>query len=193
MQLQRGVLVKMVSQEVTAVKERAPMDCLGLATRALTMLHMIIWLNVPMREFALEVLANVSAMMDSSGVPANTLAVLGTTQLKLHAMAVADALACESLQLCRQKATAQTPTTHRHLTPTESLAVNVTMDMKGLTVAYDRAPQVLIPPITLPTLHSLAPIRACVLTPQASASALQGGVVAMVAGAMEQTTTVVED
>jgi hypothetical protein len=100
------------------------------------------WLNVPMPEFALEVLVNVSAMMDFLGVPANTLAVLGTTQLKLHAMAMADALACESLQLCRPKATAQTPTTHRHLTPTESLAVNVTMDMKGLTVAYDRVPQV---------------------------------------------------
>jgi hypothetical protein len=192
MQLQRGVLVKMVSQEVTAVKECAPMDCLGLATRALTMLHMMKWLNVPMREFALEVLANVSAMMDSSGVPANTLAVLGTTQLKLHAMAVADALACESLQLCRQKATAQTPTTHRHLTPTESLAVNVTMDMKGLTVAYDRAPQVLIPPITH-RLTSLAPIRACVLMRQASASALRDGVAVMVAEAMEQTTTVAED
>ena len=179
MQLQRGVLVKMVSQAETAVKERAQKDCLGLATQALTMLHMMKWLNVPMREFALEVLANVSAMMDSSGVPANTLAVLETTHLKLHAMDMEDALACESLQLCRQKATAQTPTTHRHLTPTESLAVNVTMDMKGLTVAYDRAPQVLIPPITN--------MR------QASASALRDGVAVMVAEAMEQTTTAVED
>ena len=142
MQLQRGVLVKMVSQVVTAVKERAQKDCLGLATQALTMLHMMKWLNAPMREFALELLVNVSATMGSSGVPVNTLAVLGTTQLKLHAMAMADALACESLRLCRQKATAQTPTMHLRLTPTESLAVNVTMGMKGLTVAYDRAPQV---------------------------------------------------
>ncbi len=186
MQLQRGVLVKMVSQAVTAVKERVQKDCLGLATQALTMLHMMKWPSVPMREFALEELVNVSATMDSSGVPANTLAVLETTHLKLHAMAVADALACESLHLCRQKATAQTPTTHRHLTPTESSAVNVTMGMKGLTVAYDRVPQV-------SPSHFLAPIRACVLMRQASASALRDGAVAMVAGAMEQTTTAVED
>lgn len=142
MQLQRGVLVKMVSQAETAIKERAQKDCLGLATQALTMLHMMKWSSAPMREFALEVLVNVSATMGSLGVPANTLAVLGTTQLKLHAMVMGDALACENLRLFRQKATAQTPTTHRHLTPTESLAVNVTMGMKGLTVAYDRAPRV---------------------------------------------------
>ena len=91
MQLQRGVLVKMVSQAETAVKERAQKDCLGLATQALTMLHMMRWSSVQMREFALEVLVNVSATMDSLGVPVNTSAVLETTQLKLHAMAVEDA------------------------------------------------------------------------------------------------------